>query len=292
MILDLSGLQALTERAVAAGRVAVDTEFIREKTYFPELALIQLAVDDVVGLVDPIGPNAPALLEAVAALLSDPRVIKIIHAAPQDLEVLRVAIGVVPEPLYDTQIAAALVGLGGPERQVSYATLVSETMNVTLSKVSQRADWLARPIAPALLDYAADDVRWLGPMYRYLNNRFDRGLAEEHAAKCAELVATARKGLDAEALADRVKGASRLKGPARTRLVALARWREERAQHANVPRRWLLTDEVLVALAYRAPKNADALYAISELPSRARSRWGNELLALVNGAPGAPGSHR
>ncbi len=276
------GVRELAEAARRGGWIAVDTEFMREKTYYPELALVQLGVEGAVGLIDPLAGAAPAMLEELALLFADAAVTKIIHAAGQDLEVLRVTLGVVPQPIFDTQVAAALAGLGGPERQVSYAALVQDLLGVELSKGSQRADWLARPLSPALLDYAADDVRWLNPLREALLQRMGAAQLDECGARCGALVEAARRGLDANALADRVKGGAKLRGPARQRLTALARWREEKARAANVPRRWLLGDEVLVALAVRAPKSVDALYGVSELPSRARVRWGAELVSLVN----------
>ena len=133
-------------------RVGLDTEFIRERTYWPQLALAQLAIGDDILLIDTL---VPGMCEALAPLLADPSVLKVMHSASEDVVALKRACGTPPTPLFDTQIAAAIAGIGAG---MGYQRIVQEVLGVTLAKGEQRSDWLRRPLTPAQLEYAADDV--------------------------------------------------------------------------------------------------------------------------------------
>ncbi|MEO6366239.1 MAG: ribonuclease D [Luteimonas sp.] len=146
-------------------RVALDTEFVRERTYWPQLALVQIAVEGQILLVDPLVPGMAA---ALAPLLVDANVLKVMHSASEDLVALKHTCGVVPAPLFDTQIAAALAGVGAG---IGYQRLVQDTLGVALQKGETRSDWLRRPLSPAQLEYAADDVRHLFALHDHLQAR-------------------------------------------------------------------------------------------------------------------------
>ena len=174
--------------SVTPARVGLDTEFIRERTYWPQLALVQIAIDEDILLVDPL---APGITTALAPLLADRSVLKVMHSASEDLVALKRACGVVPQPLFDTQIAAALAGVGAG---VGYQRLVQETLGVALSKGETRSDWLRRPLSDSQLDYAADDVRHLFALHDVLDSRLqelDRSawLQED----CARLISNAER---------------------------------------------------------------------------------------------------
>ena len=145
--------------------VAMDTEFIRERTFYPQLALVQLAVPGEVVIVDPLGPGVSTVL---AGFLADTRVTKLMHSASEDLQALLRGCGVVPEPVFDTQVAAAMAGMGSG---LSYLKLVEQVTGVTLEKGETRSDWLRRPLSDSQLKYAADDVLHLHAVHAAVEAR-------------------------------------------------------------------------------------------------------------------------
>ena len=152
-------LAAFCKRAASHRVLAIDTEFLREKTYYPRLCLIQAATDGEVALIDPIALED---LSPFAALLADETIVKVFHACSQDLEVLYGSLGVVPQPIFDTQVAAAFIGL---RQQMGYGALVEELCGVHLAKADALSDWTHRPLDQHQLEYAEDDVRYLPRMY-------------------------------------------------------------------------------------------------------------------------------
>ncbi len=263
--------------------VALDTEFIRERTYYPQLCLVQLATDAWVVCIDPLaGLDLTPLLER----LSSPALTKVLHAAQQDLEILTRLHGMPPAPLFDTQIAATVLGQG---EQIGYATLVKAVLGVELDKSQVRTDWSRRPLTPEQLRYAADDVIYLGEVYqRQLVELEARGrlgwLAEDFAA----LADPERYQVDREQVWRRIKGANKLRGRRLNVLRALAAWRERTAMAANRPRRWLLGDDVLLDLARLMPADDQALSRLRGLSAEQRRRYGDTLLALIATAAAEP----
>ncbi|MFP4131013.1 MAG: ribonuclease D [Thiohalospira sp.] len=248
-------LTELTAHLAEQPWLAVDTEFLRERTYYPQLCLVQVATPE--GDVACIDPLALTDLSPLWAVLADPGITKVFHAAAQDVEVLLQTAGAVPAPLFDTQIAAALSGLGD---QVGYARLVEARLGVTLDKSASRADWSRRPLEPELLRYAGDDVRYLARLYPALRDELAaRGrLAwlEDDFARLTDPAAYANPPLEAWR---RVRGHHQLDGPGRGILRALAAWREEAAAAADIPRGWVVRDELLLEIARRRPRNAQRL---------------------------------
>lgn len=239
-------------------RVGLDTEFIRERTYWPRLALVQIALPVEGGveilLVDPL---VPGMAEALAPLLADTRVLKIMHSPSEDLVAFRHTCRQVPTPMFDTQAAAALVGLGAG---LGYQKLVAEITGVALEKGETRSDWMRRPLSASQLEYAADDVRHLFEMHDSLTSRLQAlGRADWLAQDMARSVEVA-----IEDAADRwphasMRSAQFLDRDAQARLLRLLRWRDEHAKVADLPRSWVLDNEHAVAIARNPSLSRDAL---------------------------------
>ena len=259
-----------------ASWLALDTEFIREQTFYPQLCLIQIASPDHLACIDPLALPA---LEPLLEVLYNPAITKIFHAAHQDLEIFHHLRGAVPAPVFDTQLAALVLGYGN---QIGYANLVQQVLGVELDKEHTRADWRRRPLAPEWLAYASDDVRYLPELYR----RQQTALAERDwlAALNEDFVALTDPVRYQSAPWEawrRVRDHQRLRGVQRTVLRALAAWREEQASRHDRPRRWILSDATLLNMAQRIPGNLEDLARIHSLPSSTLRRHGADLLKLI-----------
>lgn len=244
-------------RSDAGPRIGLDTEFIRERTYWPVLALAQIATPDRILLVDLRVPGIP---EALREWLDDTAILKIMHSAGEDLIALRQACGTVPSPLFDTQTAAALAGMGAG---LGYQALVREVTGVELAKGETRTDWLQRPLTPAQCEYAADDVRHLFALHDALTAHL-RDLDREAWLEqdCALAIELAR-----EHRADPwphlgVRAAQVLDRAAQTRLMRLLRWRDRRALERDLPRNWVIAPELAIELARIDPVDRDAVSAL------------------------------
>lgn len=250
-----AALNSFCQRASSASTVALDTEFLRERTYYPELCLIQAGLPDEIVLIDALADLDWAPLQAL--LSGQPE--KILHACRQDQEVLLSALNVSPLPLFDTQLAAALCGYAP---QASYASLVADICDVALVKGSQRTDWSRRPLSAAQLEYAADDVRYLAALRETL---LDRLSAQGRMQWFSEdMRALAQPPLDPDPLQvwSRVKGAGNLDARQLAVLRQLAAWRERRAVARNRPRRWILADEILLNIAQREAQTREQFAAL------------------------------
>ena len=272
-------------RLQGASRLAVDTEFMRESTYRAQLCLVQIASDTDCYLVDPL---AGLDLAPLFATLADRARPKILHAARQDLEVLLQTGGFVPAPVFDTQVAAALLGL---PPQAGYAELVARQLGHSIDKGQTRTDWSRRPLSAAQLAYAADDVHHLLQLHTELAMALEaRGRSAWHAEECAALENPALYRTEPGDAWRRFKGLGRLRPPEQSVARALAAWREERAIASDKPRGWILTDEAVLALATLAPTTMAELEQVRALPPGVVRKRGDELLALVrSGARGHGG---
>jgi len=263
----------------ASDWIALDTEFLREKTYYPKLCLVQIATPELVVCIDPLAiEDLSPLLE----LLYDERITKVMHAARQDMEIFYHLRGALPTPVFDTQIAALL--LGYPD-QIGYGNLVREALGVSLDKLHTRADWSLRPLSAEQLRYAADDVVYLVQVYQQIIGKLTTLGRLDWLAEDFENLT--RVELYSNPPADawlRVRAANRLKGPALAALQALASWREQLAQDQDRPRGWLLRDDILIEIARHLPKSLVALGKIRGLPERTLQKHGTRLLALVAAA--------
>ena len=254
LITTTEDLAALCDRLRAEDFVTVDTEFMRERTYWPELCVVQLAGDHEVAVVDAQAPGID--LAPLGALLADQAVMKVFHAARQDIEIFVLRFDAVPTPLFDTQIAAMVAGFGD---QVGYDALVAALTGGHIDKAHRFSDWAARPLSAAQIAYAAADVTHLRAVYERLRARLERdGRLDWVAEEMAVLADPATYRADPETMWERLRPRSnnrRLLGVLR----ALAAWREREAQRVNIPRQRLLKDETLLEIAATAPDNAEAL---------------------------------
>lgn len=270
-------LIALLQRLQTAEWVALDTEFIREKTYYPRLCLIQLATHDSLACIDPLAIDD---LQPFFTWLNNPKCLKVLHAAWQDLEIFyHLGQGQVPAPIFDTQIAAAVLGLGD---QLGYARLVEESLGVILDKSQSRTDWARRPLSPAQLEYAIDDVRYLREVFLKLRTQLDKlGRSKWLDKSFQKLADPATYCVDPRHSWERVKGLQILKPQQLAILREIAAWREERALQKDLPRRWLLADEILLDMARMQPANAAALHNIRGLSDEQIERHAEEWLTCI-----------
>ncbi len=269
-------LRRLCAQARTEGRLAIDLEFIRENTYAPQLALIQIAVRDTCAIVDPLTVDD---LSPLVEVLTNTDVLKVLHAAGQDVEVLHWHTGKLTQPIFDTQIAASIAGLG---EQLSYGRLVDALLGVSLTKGESYSDWLRRPLLPAQIKYALDDVRYLLPMHDRLSKRLDTmGRAAWAADECRKFTAPALYERDPRTLYRRIRNGKNLPSQGLAILRELAAWRDDEARQRNRPAGRVLSNEILVDLARRAPQTRDDLQRLRGLPQRELERSADALLTVV-----------
>lgn len=263
------------ERWRDAPWLAVDTEFVREDTYFANLCLVQLSDGKSQACVD-VRALDPAPL---FAFLQAPRAVKVFHSAGQDLELFAQLGGDCPRPLFDTQLAAALLGHG---EQLGYAALVERRLGIVVDKSLSRTDWSKRPLSDAALAYAADDVRHLAALYPALREELEsRGRLAWLEAECERITDARRYRPDPAAAWRSIRGLGRLPVAAQHRAARLTAWREEEAIRRNRPRRWILDDAAVCQLALRAPDTTAGLAQIEGLSTRRIEHSGEALLALL-----------
>jgi ribonuclease D len=278
-VTDTKALAKLVATLRNAPAVAVDTEFMRERTYFARLCLIQLASDDVVAIVDPLAMDD---LSPLRDLMTDPKIVKVFHAGSQDLEIFFRLLGEATAPVFDSQVAATLAGF---PQQVGYGALVKEMLGVSLDKGDTYTDWAKRPLSDTQVEYALNDVRYLPEIFRRLTAELKR------EGRLSWLAADFSRMEDGETYAclpeeqwRRVKRVSTLN----RRQLAVARevaaWREVEAQRRDVPKRWVLGDESIVEIARRAPKSAEELASIRGVADKiGRAAQKGVLAAIVRG---------
>jgi ribonuclease D len=254
-------LPALADTLAAQSSIGLDTEFLRERTFFPKLCLLQLAAGGVLWCVDTLRLRLEALVPALTAVQTP----KVIHAARQDLEAVYLTVQRVVSPVFDTQIAAGCIGL---KPQVGYADLVKSLLNVTIPKGQTRTDWSKRPLTREQLDYAADDVRYLGEIAERLRARL-RELGREAWAveDCAQLGEPKLYEPDAAQAWERLRGIAQLGPLPRARAKALAIWREQLARDRDLPRAWIIPDAAIFAVAQANPSSLSELGALHALPA-------------------------
>ena len=234
--------------------IGLDTEFIRERTYWPKLALVQMAIDDEVLIID---FQAEGMKEALRPWLTAPELVKIMHSASEDCCALQHACNAAPDPLFDTQVAATLSGLG---HMVSYQKLVAQLTGVVLAKGETRSDWQHRPLSAAQLHYAADDVRYLYPLYSALRARLEQ---QQRMAwldeDCQRLIAQSGQADHERWLQPDSRLGRGLDPAAQRRLGHLMSWREQHAQAVDLPRNWVIDSTLVHQLAQFPPSDFGAL---------------------------------
>ena len=278
LIDDEMSLKKLCAQLQGGAWLAVDTEFERESTYYPELCLVQVAGNGNVGLIDPL---AMTDLEPLFALLYDPSITKVFHSARQDFEIFFHLKGCVPAPLFDTQIAASLRGY---DQQIGYANLVKDVLDVDLAKSQTRTNWKRRPLSPEQLHYAADDVIYLGPLYELLLGKLmEFGQLPQLQEQCLALNRPELYEPDPESMWQkiRIREVKKFSDSSLAVFKRLAAWRELTARRKNRPRKWIITDHALVAIARELPVDQDALSRLGDIDARTMKRYGRELLHIA-----------
>lgn len=245
-----AALDDLVRALAGVDAVALDTEFHREKTYFPHVALVQLAWDDGLALVDPLAVDLHPLADVLTG-----RAVTVAHAADQDLEVLDRSCGAVPRELFDTQVAAGFLGFSTP----SLGTLVSDLVGVRLPKADRLTDWTRRPLSATQKKYAAADVTHLLELRSIICERLDKiGRLEWARQECA-LLLSRRTPSDPTIAWWRMKDARSLRGSTRGVAQAVAEWREREAMRRDLPARFVLSDMAMASLVHRSPTTREQL---------------------------------
>ncbi|WP_062354053.1 ribonuclease D [Pseudoxanthomonas mexicana] len=257
-----AALDAQLQRRPA--RIGLDTEFVRERTFWPQLALVQIAIDDDVLLVDPL---VPGMTDALRSWLLDTSITKVMHSASEDLVAFKFACDALPSPLFDTQIAAAIAGVASG---MGYQKLVERITGVALPKGETRSDWLRRPLSDAQLHYAADDVRYLFAVHDALRaDLIATGRLAWLEEDCARFVDSATQDDGERWPHQSMRSAQFLDAPAQQRLVQLLRWRDVQARSSDKPRSWILDNELAVALARTPPADKTALLRLFDTQPKA-----------------------
>jgi ribonuclease D len=270
-------LSVLVEELSAAPYLALDTEFLRDQTYYPRLCLIQVAAPHAEGIIDPLAPGMD--LAPFFELLKRPNIVKVLHAARQDIEIFYLKAGVIPDPLFDTQVAAMVCGFGDA---ASYETLARKLTGVEIDKSARFTDWSHRPLSKRQLEYALADVTYLKAIYEKLSAQLARsGRAAWVEEEIAALKDPKLYRLDPELAWKRLKPRTANKRFL-AMLAALAAWREREAQARDIPRGRVLKDEALTEIAAHPPEKGEALERVRAVPRGfANSKLGKSLMEAV-----------
>lgn len=278
--------EALTpwlQRWTSAPWLAVDTEFVRVDTYYPKLCLIQIGDGQNNVCIDTV---AITDLSPLFELLARKDILKIFHSGSQDLEIFVQLTGACPAPLFDTQIAATLLGLGD---QIGYAPLVEKLLGIVLDKSLTRTDWSRRPLSAAELDYAALDVKHLATLYPMLKEQLAAcGRLSWLEEDCARGTNPDFYRVRPEDAWRKLKGLPRLPAQAQVLAAALCEWRETTAQQRNRPRKWIIEDDAIYRMAERAPRDLAQLEALNVLPPKTLARHSEALLDVIGTALALP----
>ncbi|CAA6825320.1 MAG: Ribonuclease D (EC [uncultured Thiotrichaceae bacterium] len=276
-------LSGYLERVDSAKWVMLDTEFIREKTYFPKLCLIQVATETTQACIDPLAIKD---LSPFFDWIYRKEMVKVFHAAWQDLEIVYQLSDAIPSSIFDTQIAAAVLGLGD---QMGYARLVEQLLGVQLDKSQSRTDWSRRPLSQKQLEYAIGDVTYLRDMYPMLLQQLEEsGRLSWLQKSFSHLEDATQYEPDPRGCWKRVKGVHLLKPAQLTALRELAAWREEQAIKKDLPRRWLLSDEVLIDIVRMKVADLESFQQVRGLKPEQITRNGKLWLSLIEKGQALP----
>jgi len=283
IITDNAALAAFCKTAAKHPYLTIDTEFIRERTYFPQLCLVQVAYEGDAAIIDPLAADID--LSPLFALLENPGIVKVFHAARQDIEIFYHLSGNMPVPIFDTQIAASVCGHG---ESASYESLVNAIVGASIDKSSRYSDWAARPLAQTQLSYALSDVTHLRVVYEKLKAEVENaGRTAWIAEEFAQLTDKSIYDNDPQASYKRIKAGS-LRPKHLVVLRSLAAWREELARSSDVPRGRIVKDEVLVELALVSPKNEAELARIRNINAGLAKKHVKAILTCVEEALAIP----
>lgn len=282
-------LTAFCQRLASQPWLTVDTEFVRERTYYAELSLIQVGCGDDnggAGEAACIDPLALDDLSPLTELLSNPESIKVFHAADQDIEILYRALGKMPAPLFDTQAAATLLGYG---QQIGYANLVQKLLDISVDKSQTRLDWNRRPLPPEALDYAQNDVTYLAQIYPMMVAELEKlGRLDWLKPELDKLCNPASYAAEPTDAWQRLRGFHKLKPRAQAIAMSLCAWREQMAKDKDRPRGHIVRDDCMLDIAARQPGNLKLLGQVRGMPGHIVDRHGKQLLALMEEAKNNP----
>lgn len=276
-------LENFVSRAKSSCILAIDTEFLREKTYYAKLCLIQMATDTENVVIDPFSIDDLTVLNA---LLEDENIVKLFHAASQDLEIIYRELGVLPKPIFDTQIAAALLGY---TQQIGYASLVHAECGVQLKKIESYTDWSRRPLSSSQIKYAADDVIYLPQLYSQMKEALEsKNRLHWLDDDFASLSNPQKYEIDINERFRRLKRVSQLSQRQLSAAREVAAWREKEAQRRNIPRKWVITDEQIVEVCKREAKSVDDLFMVRGLRDKISTQEAREIVELIKKGVHAP----
>ena len=276
LIDDDSQLKAFVKRCCTSPYMAIDTEFLREKTYYARLCLIQVAIEGEVAIIDPFAIKDITLLNDA---LTSSDVVKIFHASSQDIEILYHETGVVPRPVFDTQVAAALLG---KSQQASYSSLVSSYCSVNLPKKDSFTDWSQRPLKDSQIRYAADDVVYLPQIYydmvEVLNEKNRLHWLDE---AFEEISSPEKYEIKPEERYRKLRRVNQLNARQMAAAREFAAWRELKAQKINVPRKWIVSDEQIVEACRREARTIDELFMVRGMRESLRAEDARQAVACI-----------
>ncbi len=276
-----SELNFRVDQALASRWVGIDTEFLREKTYYPKLCLIQCRTESDEFCVDALAIDDLAPLER---LFGNPAIVKILPSGRKAAEALDQRLNHPLDNVFDTQIAASFCG---PDEQVSYASLVESICQVNLAKSHTRADWSRRPLSKDQLQYAIDDVRYLRQIQMFLQDRLvASGKLQWHQSECLRAFGNKDFVIAPEDGWKRLKQGAKLPRRLQHFAKALAIWRENKAQIRNLPREWIMSTQILLEICYKRPGDRNALSAMGSVSKKMVERSGDEILRVLQNVSG------
>ncbi len=279
-------LNARVERTLASRWLGIDTEFLRDRTYYPLLCLIQCRTETDEFCVDALAIDD---LSPLQRLFGNPDIVKILHSGRQDIEALDQRLNDPLVHVFDTQIAASFCGL---DEQASYASLVESICQVTLAKSHTRTDWSRRPLSKEQLQYAMDDVRYLRPVQMFLQDRLAAsGKLQWHRSECLRALGNRDFVIRPEDGWKRLRQGAKLPRRIQHDARALAVWRENQAQIRNLPREWVLSTQSLLDICSRRPRDRNALARIDSVSKKTVARFGDGILRALQSDSGHDRDH-
>ena len=278
-------LQLLCQKMKQESWLAIDTEFLREKTYYPKFCLLQIATLEWVACIDPIALEGE--MDELFAVINDPSIIKVLHSCRQDVEIFYHLTGELPAPVYDTQLVAPLLGF---QENPGYAMLVSGFLNINLSKTHTRTDWSQRPLSAEQIQYAADDVIYLAQIYQMILQKLqDLGREDWLKEDFEQLMNPELYDIPPENAWLKIRGKNKLTGKQLAIVQALAEWREQVAKKDDRPKNWILRDELILDMAKLQPTNMQAVAQIRGINDGFVRRNGQKVCQLIKKAQEMPG---
>jgi ribonuclease D len=283
MVTNSDELQQCCAALANSSFLALDTEFLRETTYYSKLALIQIANESATYIIDPLALED---MQPFFELVNNPEVVKVLHSARQDYEIFYNLQGHLPKPIFDTQVAASLLGYG---EQIGYANLIKNLLDIDVDKSQTRTDWTKRPLNQKQLSYAANDVIHLAEIYPIMQKKLsDLNRTDWLTDDFEQLTSISCYQVDQRSMWKKIKSANRLTGKKLSIVQELADWRETQAIKRNIPRKRAMSDDVIVDIANQQPMNISELREIRQLNSRLQEQDLKQILSCIKTGANKP----